>query len=55
MVMFKNDYLDLFNDFQLMATRTWARKVNDVIKRAKHVQIHSFIMNAICKRVFFVS
>ncbi|CAD5216559.1 unnamed protein product [Bursaphelenchus okinawaensis] len=49
MSVFKSDYMDLFHEIEQTPTRSLARKVNDMIKRAKKVKLHARIMTEIMR------
>ncbi|VDO94147.1 unnamed protein product [Soboliphyme baturini] len=47
---FDADRKELFDDFRKLPRTVYVRRLNDIVKRAKQVRLHSLLMNELCKR-----
>uniref|UniRef100_A0AC34RFY5 Dynamin-type G domain-containing protein n=1 Tax=Panagrolaimus sp. JU765 TaxID=591449 RepID=A0AC34RFY5_9BILA len=53
--LFKEDYVELFKELQRLPSQLLARRVNDIIKRAKNVRIHALLMDEIMRGMWYKS
>uniref|UniRef100_A0A7E4ZX43 Dynamin-type G domain-containing protein n=1 Tax=Panagrellus redivivus TaxID=6233 RepID=A0A7E4ZX43_PANRE len=49
--LFKDDYADFFKELERLPNQVVARRVNDVIKRAKSVRVHALLMDEILRQI----